>query len=193
MEPSATASPPSGLAVNPKPASGLPPFLAHLYTQLLKYQSNPHVYYRINPAVGNVEYLIANDLAPGLPTSNPPIERARRFLKDEAQLFGLDEQWVDQILFLKHHLNSYMGNHYIFGLRAVDSTNQEETLNSSLVFHFDPFERLVMVAGTYHPHMGTKRLTMEVKLYETELRATGLAVGIGFAWSATACAIAASK
>lgn len=170
---------PASMAPAPRPAPERDIPLHNLYRELQKYQNEPRFYYRINEVVGNVEYLIGDDLAPWLSASGPLEERARRFLKDEAQLFGLDARWIDQTIFLKHRLHSYLGNHYIFGLRALGTASLDETLNASLVFHFDTLERLVMVAGTYHPLVGTKRLAMDNDAYQGELRPPSLAIGAG--------------
>lgn len=148
-----------------------------LYGKLRNYQTEPRLYYRFNERIGNIEYLIADDLAPWLPAGSQLEARARQFLRDEAQLFGLDARWVDQTVFLKHRLHSLMGNHYIFGLRSISNANFGETLNTSLVFHFDLAEQLVMVTGTYYPLVDGKRFNMDSTAYQASLRPNGLAIG----------------
>jgi hypothetical protein len=112
---------------------------------------------KIHRTVGNLEYLIADDLSAGiaLPYFAAPEERALLLLKTRmARHFwrGDSSTEFQSNFFLKHVMQSQMGTHCVFGLRYKGYEIDEH----NFVVHMDKEKRIVMVASTYLPDLPGK-------------------------------------
>lgn len=115
--------------------------------------ANPRVFYRINEEIGNIEYIIGENLAAGKGLTGTLEARAIDFIRGSTNLLGLTTQQARSSIFVKYVLRSLMGTHIILGFRYQGQGDPagQEVLDKSVAIHFSDDERLVMISSIYWP------------------------------------------
>jgi hypothetical protein len=126
-----------------------------LAREIQGFLAQQQIYYRINDDIrlGNIEYVVGENLAAGMSLSGTLEARAIDFVRSKSELFNLPKRQAQSNMFVKYVLRSLMGTHIILGFRykGRDDTAGQEELDKSFAVHFSDDERLVMISSVYLP------------------------------------------
>ncbi|HXF05790.1 MAG TPA: M36 family metallopeptidase [Blastocatellia bacterium] len=103
---------------------------------------------RFDPWMGGVRHLFSLTTFLSRPSSEPPASIARRFLSENADLFGLDTEAIDRLRLVRNYLTEHNGVRHLAFQQVKDGI---EVFQSDLRVHLMPDGQIISVSGHYDP------------------------------------------